>query len=412
MHLLVINVDKDAKQRARVDVKKQAGLANNPASFYNKYWRKYMLTRNVNGVEFDIEIEKANEIYFFEEFYEKCASTGINDILVAIYNEKKEYTPESLFIELTGKCNFNCPFCYVHTCSTVQKQPFISFEQIKKDIDYLVERGLITCTISGGECFLHPEFEKIYEYIKNKGVLVTILSNLSLLTDSIVNLFKRLPPYKIDVTIYAMEEEKMKTVTCQKKIASSQVLNNILRLKDEGMNVTCKTPYNTLTEGQIPLITEWCKKHEIPYFYSMETFENYEGKNMEQFSMAEQEVYKDKILAKKQKYGDVESECTPKINFECKGGQYGLFISYDYKLRPCMPFYCVPEANFDIATVGLPKALEQMEEFIKKYKGTKLRYCKGCNKQNVCDVCIITQLSKTNLKEHMQKQCEIFQTMV
>lgn len=51
-----------------------------------------MLTRNVNGIEYDIDINKRNETYLESDFYNKCESTGINDILYAIYREKNTYT--------------------------------------------------------------------------------------------------------------------------------------------------------------------------------------------------------------------------------------------------------------------------------------------------------------------------------
>lgn len=368
-----------------------------------------MITRNVNGIEFDILPEKGNEIFFFPEFYENCPSSGINDILIAIYEEKGEYTPESLFIELTGKCNFNCPFCYIHNCSDAKNQPFIPFEQIKKDIDYLVDNGLITCTISGGECLLHPEFNRIYEYIKNKGVLVTVLSNLSLLAEETFNLFKRLPPYKVDVTIYGMDDESMFRATGQGKFSSDTVLNNIILLKNNGINVSCKTPYNSITKDQIPKIEVWCRENEIPYFYSMETFDTYDGTSMQAFSMPQKDVYKDKITAK-QKKNPIQT-FDRKINFRCKGGEYGLFISYDYKLRPCMPFYSIAEANFDILSLGLENALSQMKAFISRYKGTPLNCCDGCEYCNACDLCIITQLSNRNINDIKQQHCSLMQSI-
>lgn len=366
-----------------------------------------MLTRNINGVEFDIDINKGNEIYFDADFYEKCKSTGINDILYALYTEKKSYTPESLFLELTGRCNFNCPFCYIHNCENVNKVPYIPFERLKNDIDYLIDNGLLTCTISGGECFLHPDFNKIYRYLKERGIIVTVLSNLSLLDEEIIKLFEELPPYKVDVSIYAMEQELMEKITGNRSVSCSDILDNILTLKNKGINVTCKTPYNTVTESQIMIIETWCKQNSIPYFFSMETFESYDGQSMEHYSMPFNDVFNDKITAKKQKMNNTSSQCMKKNNFDCKGGQYGLFISYDYKLRPCMPFYCVEEANFDINKYGIEYALNKMKAFINKYKETPLAYCRGCDKHELCDLCVITQLSKDNLKQYVLEHCKL-----
>ncbi len=365
-----------------------------------------MLTRTVNNVEFDIDIHKGNEIYFEEEFYEKCGSTGINDILIAVYNEKKKYTPESLFIELTGRCNFNCPFCYIHTCKEARNHSFISFERLKKDLDYLLEQGLITCTISGGECFLHPEFAKIYRYLKENGVLVTVLSNLSLLSEEILDLFCQLPPYKVDVTIYALSDHQMEKATGQNIVKAGDVLDNILRLKNAGIYVTCKTPWNTLTEKEIPEIETWCKEKEIPYFFSMEVFENYEGESMNDYSMPDDEVFADRVTAKLTKMSGNPEGRGRKMNFHCKGGEYGLFISYDYVLRPCMPFYTVKEANFKIGEEGIESALGKMKQFIEKYKNKPMTHCSGCEKHELCDLCIITQLSgkpESFVKNHCMK---------
>ena len=364
-----------------------------------------MITRIINGIEFDIDINKANELYFPADFNRSINSTGITDILFAFYNAKKEYTPESLFIELTGQCNFNCPFCYIHNCRGARDRKFKPFSEIKKDIDFLLSSGLITCTISGGECLLHPDFKELYRYLKENGVLVTILSNLTLLNSEVLDLFLELPPYKIDVTIYAMNDTSMQVITGQNTYSYNLVLDNVLSLKKNCINVTCKTPINTFTKSEIDDIRSWCETYDIPYFTSMEVFETYDGKSMEQYSMTKEEVLTDRIEAKIAKGNTTTTDKKRKINFDCKGGQYGLFISYEYSLRPCMPFYSVPEANFQIGPEGIENALERMKEFINKYKNTPLKYCEGCFHSNLCDLCIITQLSGMNTKKLVQENC-------
>lgn len=365
-----------------------------------------MITRSVNDVEYDIDETKANELYFESEFIEKCSSSGIADILDSVYQEKNKYVPLSLFIELTGKCNFNCPFCYIHNCEKVNSTNFIEYNKIKSDLAFLIDRGLMTCTISGGECFLYPDFIKLYTYLKKSGVLVTVLSNLSLLNEEIMNVFIKYPPYKVDVTIYSLNNEDMELITGQKHYSFDTVLNNILILKSHGINVTCKTPCNVLTESQIPEIEKWCKENDIPYFYSLETFDTYDGSSMEKYKLPDVDVFRDKINAKKSKIYKNRELFGIKRNFECKGGQYGLFISYDYHLRPCMPFYLVPEANFDIKLYGINESLRKMLLFINEYKGKYLKGCSGCNYMQYCDQCVISHLTKSNTE--IKKICSVF----
>lgn len=85
-----------------------------------------------------------------------------------------------------------------------------------------------------------------------------------------------------------------------------------------------------------------------------------------------------------------------------------MFISYNNFLRPCMPFYSISEANFDITHLGLAGALYEMERFIHKYKGERLAYCQGCNVAKLCQECVITQLrlDANELNQFMHNICE------
>lgn len=365
-----------------------------------------LVKRVINEIEIEIDPNTGGDIYVSENFSRKLPSSGINDILFTLYEEKKEYIPAALMMELTNGCNFNCPFCYIHSCK--DKVYMKSGTQWIEQLRYLIANGLLSVTITGGECLLHPDFIMIYKYLKKEGVLVTVLTNLSLLTDEIYETFLEYPPYKIDVTIYGIDNKKMQLATAQKKYNSSLVLDNILKLKNAGLNVTCKTPGNTLTDEQLQEIETWCKLNQVTYFSSLEIFENYQGLSMEQYALSQERIVSDHVNTRKNKYQKTIHEFGYKINFDCKGGQYGLFISYNDFLRPCMPFYDVEEANFNISELGLEVALLKMKRFIYKYQGKRLEYCEGCSVFKLCQECIITQLRehKGDLHEHMNAICE------
>ena len=66
----------------------------------------------------------------------------------------------------------------------------------------MYDQGCLLITLTGGEVFLRKDFIEIYKYIKLKGMLVTIFTNISLLTDDIINIFKLYPPIKISISLY------------------------------------------------------------------------------------------------------------------------------------------------------------------------------------------------------------------
>jgi len=365
-----------------------------------------IVSRVINGVEIDIDVSKAGELYFDSVFSSKLPDYGINSILEAIYAEKRTYLPESMMLEITNKCNFNCQFCYVHTCN--KPNQFLRFASVKQDLQYLVDNGLLHCVITGGECLLNPDFLDIYKFLKIHGVLVTVLSNLSLLTAEHLAIFRELPPYKVDVSIYGYTDVAFHSATSQHNIHAKTVLNNILLLKNEGVRVTCKTPENTVTKKEIPQIRKWCKLHKIEYYTSSEIFENYDGQSMDRFISTPKQVDAERIESIAEKFGPNAKQFGKKICFDCKGGQYGLFISFDYKLRPCLPFYKVEEANFAISANGIRLALEDMKTFIRRYSGIPLKYCRGCNAMNLCKECVITQLKipEDQLADYLLQKCK------
>lgn len=90
----------------------------------------------------------------------------IIDSEIPRYNEnvleqfRGKFPLHSLTIELTNACNLNCIHCYGRFGHTSQKKTY-SFEdivKIKSELDIL---HTMEVRLSGGECFLNPDFERI-----------------------------------------------------------------------------------------------------------------------------------------------------------------------------------------------------------------------------------------------------------
>ena len=157
-----------------------------------------IVKRKIAGLNFAIDVNTSSNVYLDKRIAYKVHNGALDQILDAIYDFNKSYIPLCMTWEITNKCNFNCPFCYINT-PNIPKIHLKRFKDIKSDIDYLIEKGLLVCYLTGGEALSHPDFIQIYKYLKTNGVLVAVLTNLSLLNDKIIKLFKEYPPYKISV---------------------------------------------------------------------------------------------------------------------------------------------------------------------------------------------------------------------
>ena len=86
---------------------------------------------------------------------------------------------ERLLLNLTSLCNSNCIYCEV---KKLNQQNDLPYARIIKLIDEAKDIGVKTFFISGGEPFLHPNFWEIIQYVKAKGLKLTLVTNGLLLT--------------------------------------------------------------------------------------------------------------------------------------------------------------------------------------------------------------------------------------
>jgi radical SAM protein with 4Fe4S-binding SPASM domain len=76
----------------------------------------------------------------------------------------------SLGLGLTNECNLSCAFCYRDPTRTDR----LSLDQVKSVMEQLPIRSV---NLGTGENGMHPEFEAILEYLREKSVKLTITSN-------------------------------------------------------------------------------------------------------------------------------------------------------------------------------------------------------------------------------------------
>lgn len=103
-------------------------------------------------------------------------------------------------MDITQACTERCIHCYIPEYNPV----FLPFDDIRRVLDEFREQGGIELTISGGECMLHPDFERILRYAREKDLIVGVLSNLTLCTDERVALLRELEA-TVQVSLYSMD---------------------------------------------------------------------------------------------------------------------------------------------------------------------------------------------------------------
>lgn len=120
---------------------------------------------------------------------------------------RREGLPLSGTFELTPLCNFRCRMCYVRVDALPEGTRLRTAEEWLDLARQAAERGMYSVTLTGGEPLTHPELAKIYRGLNEIGLLISVLSNGSLINDDVVALFQELPPTNLRITLYGASDE-------------------------------------------------------------------------------------------------------------------------------------------------------------------------------------------------------------
>jgi len=148
--------------------------------------------------------------------------------------------------------------CYTDCFNTPAKiKQELSTAEIKHIMDELFREGCLELTLTGGEPFSRPDFFEIYEYAKEKGFLITLFTNGTLITEMIADRLAAYPPYRIEISVHGMKQKTFDQVT-QQKGSSEKVWRAVDLLLERNLNVLLKTTPMTLNSDEI-----WALKHYV-----------------------------------------------------------------------------------------------------------------------------------------------------
>lgn len=122
--------------------------------------------------------------------------------------------PIKCTFELTARCNLNCKMCYVHLTeaqiSCIGRE--LTNEEWLTIAAQAKEAGVLYLTLTGGEIFSRPGFRELYEKLSEMGFLLSLMTNGTLINESIIEWLRERPPYSISLTIYGSSNEVYESV--------------------------------------------------------------------------------------------------------------------------------------------------------------------------------------------------------
>ena len=299
----------------------------------------------------------------------------------------------SIHIDVTNRCNEKCIHCY-HPFDTYDYSQELTYEQICQVIDDAYKLGVFSVTLSGGEALLRTDIFDIIEYISLKGMMITLFTNGTLLTDKVVQQLRLYRIRSVSISLYSDLEtihdqitgvpgSYTRTMQGIRNLAANNISfdlkcvvlkENIARIAATGQLFK---ELNDGAEGKIDF--SLCGKINgdcVPYSHQ-----------------ASDEDIRKVFFADPDKYiGSKELLQRSPEQSPCGAGKYGLYCSADGKIFPCVSFRLFLCNCNELIDIGSNPILTE-------WRGTRIADFSECFKHDYCKYCV-EQCAGNNLIEN------------
>ncbi|MBU0693510.1 MAG: radical SAM protein [Candidatus Omnitrophica bacterium] len=310
----------------------------------------------------------------------------------------------SFNLEITARCNSNCRHCYINLPANDKKTSAkeLSFNQIKKIVDEAIELGALWCLLTGGEPLLREDFFDLYLSIKKKGLLVSVFTNATLITQKHIELFKRYPPRDIEVTVYGVTKDTYERVT---RIPGSfdAFMWGLNLLLGNGIRTRFKAMALRSNVKELSQIAQFCRKHTKDYFrfdpFLHLRFDHNQERNKEIKSerLSPQEIVTIE-KADSRRFGALKKGCdklimpeAQRINcnhlFHCGIGNGSFTVSCDGYFRLCSSLWHT-DCIYDLKKGTLKEAWENFVPKVREMRSDNKNFLEKCRKCPIINLCI------------------------
>lgn len=312
--------------------------------------------------------------------------------------------------ELTSRCNFRCPMCYVHQAADAEiagreltAQQWISLATQARDM------GMVFALLTGGEPFIRQDFFDIYRGFAELGIYLSINSNGSLITKEVRQELLKNPPVRINISLYGASDDTYRKMCGQ--AAFDQVVENIIALKEAGIDVRLNhsiTPYNRQDLQQIYEISKELDLHvkTASYMYPPVRLKDGQfgcGNRLSAEEAAKSSVEWDLLRLDEGEFMERaegiaklcavdRSECAVEMDdgIGCRAGRSCFWLTWEGKMLPCG---MMPGTGADPLKDGFAAAWQKTMDDTKQIHRPK--ECLQCPKKDICSVCAAVCVTET-----------------
>lgn len=296
---------------------------------------------------------------------------------------------------LSENCNLKCLHCYQENHKPVQldySKLVDIYNQYKKLLKKLNMKGHIN--ITGGEPLCNPHFFKILDLINRDSDLISfsILTNGTLITDSIAKKIKSYNPYYVQVSL---EGGKKTNDHIRGKGTYNKIAKGIVNLRNNDIFTSISFTATKLNYREFPKVVKYAKKYNVNNVWSDRYIPL--GDNLDESLVLNKEETNEylNIMSSERKklkkiknnittismYRALQFQMTNDFAYSCTAGDTLLTVMENGDLVPCRRMPIVVGNLLDDDMYSLYKNSKLLKDLRKK--NTPLE-CNDCEHSKIC----------------------------
>jgi len=349
-------------------------------------------------------LQKSNNLFceptlnLFGADKEKTHST--NKFLLNHFKKKPRII--DLLVELTNRCNENCIHCYLpNNCCNEDIDTKMLFRVMKE----FRNQGGLYLTLSGGECLLNRDFEKILLFARKLDFSISILSNLVLLNENHIKLFKKVGLNQIQVSLYGLESKTHNKIT-RNKGSFKKTFSAINKLFNENIPLTISCPILKENKKNYKKVLEWANKNNIniQLDFVIMAKSNLDTSNLKhRLCLEEVEVFINNLSKSANGRKEILSQVKDEVNIKkrknqplCSVAINSICLSATGDFFPCPAWKSYILGNAFKQTLSEVWLNSKNIMILRKITHNSFPQCTECSAYKYCSKCLVRNANENN----------------
>lgn len=314
--------------------------------------------------------------------------------------------------ELTERCNLACGMCYIRQAPSdaASRAKELSAAEWLELAHQAVENGLVFLLLTGGEVMLRPDFFELYIPLTRLGLILTLFTNGTLMTEAVASRLVEAPPACTEITLYGATVTTYEAVTGVSG-SYARCCAGIDALVKRRIPLGLKATITRQNVGELEAMRQMAHNWGLPFSASWLLSKRRDGvlSGTADCRLSASECVA--LEAADQASAYESAEATQRelslgrdSNFDCQAGQASFVVNSSGEMNACidLPLPAAPTLE-----IGFRAAWEKVQRFVGSAPPLS-PVCSACDARASCPRCPAwSQLETGTLIDPVPYLCEI-----